>query len=196
MENTLTMSNSLDLISTVTGIVYRPILNMYSNGYIYHAGASNLGTLSNFYEGSNISIVDMPISVTFSTIVTGTVRTIGYGSNYIFGDGTYLTISSDRTLKEDIQVLSPARSLEQVLSLRGVHYKKKGDTNPYIGCIAQEVEPVFPEVITIHPSIEPKELRSMKYEFLLAPLVQSVKELLYTHSTLKYFVQKKYGNIQ
>jgi hypothetical protein len=195
MENTITMSNSSNITSTVNALVaYQSKLNLYENGYLYSAGNSNVLNSSNFYEASNVSVVTMPMSVGISTIATGTLRTIGFG--YMYGDGNYLTINSDRTLKEDIRVLSPARSLEQVLSLRGVHYKKKGDTDRYLGCIAQEIEPVFPEVITIHPSIEPKDLRSMKYEFLLAPLVQSVKELLHTHSTVKYFVQKKYGNIQ
>jgi hypothetical protein len=137
----------------------------------------------------------MPIRVIASTIAT-TIRTIGYGSNFLYGDGSGLSIGSDRKLKQDIQPLSSALSLEQVLSLQGVSYTKRGDSHRYIGCIAQDVEEVFPEVITTHPSLEPKDLKSMKYEFLLAPLVESVKELIHMHSTVKYFVEKNHTNIQ
>ena len=140
-------------------------------------------------------MVNTPMYVVASTIAT-TIRTIGYGSNYLYGDGSYMTVGSDRILKQDISTIPSATALSQVTSLRGVYYSKIGDTKPYIGCIAQEVEDVFPQVITTHPSVEPKDLKSMKYEFLLAPLLESVKELANTHSTLKYFVEKKYRNIQ
>jgi hypothetical protein len=170
-------------------------VNLFSNGYIYYTSPFILSATSNFYEGSNIIRIQAPTVVLGSTIAT-TVRTIGYGSNYLYGDGSYMTVSSDRTLKEDIQSIPSVKALEQVTSMRGVYYRKIGDTHPYIGCIAQEVEEVFPQVITTHPSVEPRDLKSMKYEFLLAPLLESVKELANTHSTLKYFVEKKYGNIQ
>jgi hypothetical protein len=187
---------SLAALNTAVGtIAYSNTVKLFSNGYIYYTALNTLSTTSNFYEGTNITIVNTPMFVIASTIAT-TVRTIGYGSNYLYGDGSYMTVGSDRTLKEDIKPIDSATALDQVTSLRGVYYKKIGDINPYIGCIAQEVEAVFPQVITTHPSVEPRDLKSMKYEFLLAPLLESVKELLHTHSTLKYFVEKKYGNIQ
>ena len=154
-----------------------------------------LSNSSNFYDNNeSTSILSIPMVVSLSTIAIS-VRTFGYGSNYLYGDGTYLTITSDSNAKHDIQPISSASALDQITSLRGVYYKKIGENQTYIGCIAQEVEPIFPEVITTHPSTEPKDLKSMKYETLLAPLVESVKELAYTHSTLKYFVQKKYKDL-
>jgi hypothetical protein len=189
--------NILPAMNTmVATIAYSNTLNLSSNAYIYYTSPFTLTTTSNFYElGSNTSMIRAPTFILGSTIAT-TIRTIGYGSNYLYGDGSYMTVSSDCRLKEDIQPIPSVKALEQVTSMRGVYYKKIGDKNPYIGCIAQEVEEVFPQVITTHPSVEPKDLKSMKYEFLLAPLLESVKELANTHSTLKYFVEKKYGNIQ
>lgn len=181
------------LISTTGGfsaLGFSNIPQLFSNGYVYSSGGTNLSTTSNFYEQSNTVMASLPI-VSFGSNSATTFKTIGFGSNYIFGDGTYLTISSDRNYKEDIVPLSSAVALEQVLSLNGTYYRKCGDTQSYIGCIAQDVEKVFPEVITTHSSLEPSDLKSIKYEFLLAPLVESVKELISMHSTLKYFAQKK-----
>jgi hypothetical protein len=195
IQNNIFLTSLPAMNTMVATIGYSNTFNLFSNGYIYYTSPFTLSTTSNFYERLNTSIINMPTFVVGSTIAT-TIRTIGYGSNYLYGDGSYMTVSSDRRLKEDIQPIPSVKALEQVTSMRGVYYKKIGDKNPYIGCIAQEVEEVFPQVITTHPSVEPKDLKSMKYEFLLAPLLESVKELANTHSTLKYFVEKKYGNIQ
>ena len=153
------------------------VANAYTNGYLYYTGGINLASSSNFYEELTTSISRVPFS-NGEQLNAVTIKTFGYGSNYIYGDGTYMTIASDRRLKDQIEPLTS--TLSQVLSLRGVTYTKKGDSNAYLGCIAQEVEPVFPEVIITHP--DPMQLKSMKYEFLLAPLVESVKELAALHS--------------
>lgn len=168
-------------INTLAGI---------SNGYLYSTGSSNLATLD-FYEGSNLTYSGLEITASYY-ISADIVRTIDFGS--ASGGGTGLTITSDSNLKQDIEPLSPSQSLEQVMSMRGVYYKRIGDSTPYLGCIAQEVEEVFPEVITSH-TLGENDLKSMKYEFLLAPLVESVKELVNIHSTVKFFVQKNQGNI-
>jgi hypothetical protein len=160
------------------------------NGYLYSGGGTTLLT-TNFYEGLNLSYSAQPISVV-NFISANIVRTIGFGS--ASGSGSGLTITSDSNLKEDITPLSPSQSLDQVTSMRGVYYKMIGESTSYIGCIAQEVEDVFPEVITTY--VGESNWKAMKYEFLLAPLVESVKELSHIHSTLKYFVRKNQGNIQ
>jgi len=160
---------------------YSVVANAYTNGYLYYTGGNNLASSSNFYEELTTSISRVPF-VNSASNTAVTIRTFGYGSNYIYGDGTYMTIASDRRLKDQIEPLTS--TLSQVLSLRGVTYTKKGDSNSYLGCIAQEVEPVFPEVIITHP--DPMQLKSMKYEFLLAPLLESVKELAALHSTVTF----------
>jgi hypothetical protein len=160
------------------------------NGYLYSGGGTTLLT-TNFYEASNLSYSSQAIDVT-NYISANIVRTIGFGS--ASGSGTGLTITSDSNLKQDIAPLSPSQSLEQVTSMRGVYYKMIGEETPYIGCIAQEVEEVFPDVVTTY--VGESNWKAMKYEFLLAPLVESVKELSRIHSTVKYFVRKNQGNIQ
>jgi len=195
-STTLAIINSPDLLSFVGNINtygYSNVANVFSNGYVYYRDGYIVNT-SNFYEEANTTICRLTIS-SIGTITASNIKTSGYGNNYLFGDGTYLTISSDRELKDSIEPMSSADALTKVLSLRGVYYNKIGDPHKYIGCIAQEVEEIFPEVVITHPSMNPVDLKSMKYDFLTAPLVESVKELISIHSTLKYFVQKKVREI-
>ena len=177
----LTPSDSL--ASTVVGIQsngYVKSLTLAENGYIYSGNGTNLSNSSNFYEDSNSSatVSRFPI-VSQCNIYSPVFRTIGYGSNYILGDGSYLTVSSDRRLKDGIEPIQSA--LDKITRMRGVYFTK-------LGCIAQEVEEEFPEVITVHE--DPLNLRSVKYDLLTAPLLESVKELLSLHSTMKELVSK------
>jgi hypothetical protein len=176
------------LASTVTGIQsngYTKILTLVDNGYIYSGGGSNLVNSSNFYEDptSSASVSRVPI-VSQCNMYSSVFRTLGYGSNYILGDGSYLTVSSDRRLKEGIEPIQSA--LDKITRMRGVYFTKRGESRRFIGCIAQEVEEEFPEVITVHD--DPLNLRSVKYDLLTAPLLESVKELLCLHSTVKEMV--------
>ena len=176
------------LASTVAGIQangYAKTLTLAENGYIYSGGGTTLSNSSSFYEDSNSSatVSRLPI-VSQCNMYSPVFRTIGYGSNYILGDGSYLTVSSDRRLKEGIEPIESA--LDKIMRMRGVYFTKRGDSRRFIGCIAQEVEKEFPEVITVHD--DPLALRSIKYDLLTAPLLESVKELLCLHSTVKELV--------
>jgi len=82
--------------------------------------------------------------------------------------------TSDKRLKDNIKPLKGA--LDKVLKLRGVEFswknKNKDDRN--IGLIAQEVEKVYPEVVSTDLTTDKK---SLEYANLIAPLIESIKEL-------------------
>ena len=80
--------------------------------------------------------------------------------------------TSDAQLKEDIKPLRSA--LDKVLALRGVSYRRRDivDDSTRVGLIAQEVEQVFPEVV----SEDASGTRSISYTGLVAPLVEALKE--------------------
>jgi hypothetical protein len=90
--------------------------------------------------------------------------------------------SSDARLKEDIVGIDDA--LHRVSQLRGVNYQwtdqSRGES-PQIGVIAQEVEEVFPEVI----STDNQGYKSVSYGKLVAPLIEAVKELKAENEDLK-----------
>ena len=66
---------------------------------------------------------------------------------YVNTNGAW-TVDSDRTLKYDIKPLAPV--LERVMQLKPVDYlynEQKPTENKVIGFVAQEVKPLFPEIV-------------------------------------------------
>lgn len=85
--------------------------------------------------------------------------------------GQYM--QSDLRSKTDVQTLGDAlRCLER---LRGVSFRwkdaRQGEA-PTIGLIAQEVEAVLPEAVTVGPD----GLKGVNYAMLVAPLIEAVKQ--------------------
>lgn len=80
---------------------------------------------------------------------------------------------SDLRTKHHLQPLSTA--LADLCSLRGLRYQWSDPTAgdaPSIGLIAQEVEAVFPEAV----SVGPEGMKGVNYGMLVAPLVEAVKQ--------------------
>ena len=86
------------------------------------------------------------------------------------------TTPSDIRLKKNIDPL--AHPLEKIMSLTGVTYDwiqptSKEQEGRQLGVIAQDVEKVFPEAVTISS----EGYRRVNYPALVAPLIESTKEL-------------------
>ena len=80
---------------------------------------------------------------------------------------------SDLRLKKGIHTLCD--SLNKLISLRGVSFKwkdKKLYTSEQLGLIAQEVEPIFPEVVETGPD----NMKGINYAALMAPIIEAIKE--------------------
>ncbi len=76
--------------------------------------------------------------------------------------------SSDRRLKSDIETIGDALALVQ--ALRGVRYIMDGA--PGIGVIAQEVEPILPEIVS-----DSEGLKRVAYGNLAGLLIEAIKVL-------------------
>ena len=93
----------------------------------------------------------------------------------IYTQGIHL--SSDSRLKTAVETIPSA--LEKILSLRGVTFEWKTEEFPernfadgtQIGLIAQEVEAVFPELVS------QGEYKAVSYASLVSPLIEAVKQL-------------------
>ncbi len=103
-----------------------------------------------------ISIGTTTSDFAYRLIVAGGVR------------ASQFTYDSDIRLKDNIKTLDNA--LDKVLSLRGVSFDWKADGKSSVGLIAQEVEAVFPELVSGTDS------KGVQYGNLVAPLIEAVKE--------------------
>jgi hypothetical protein len=92
---------------------------------------------------------------------------------YVGGNGVYAPAfyyNSDIRLKQD---LKPIQGLAIIKELNGYKFTWKKDGKHDAGLIAQEVEKVLPEAVTVTES----GMKSLNSSALMAPLVESIKEL-------------------
>jgi hypothetical protein len=101
---------------------------------------------------------------------------------YVNGDITANSVAgtSDRRFKTNIRPVTHA--LDKVKSLQGVYFnwnqkafpEKEFGAQDELGFIAQEVEKIVPEIVVKEKTKE--EYRSVKYDKLVALLVEAIKE--------------------
>lgn len=151
--------------SVSIGYFARAASNAVAIGYGANAAANKL-VIDN--DGSGALILG-DFSTNKVAIATSTgSKTLSIGGDIQAYNYTYW---SDRNMKKDIRPLE--NSLAKVLRLQGVTYKWKAnpdETGNQIGLIAQDVEKVFPELVS---GDNPK---SLQYGNLVAPLIEAIKE--------------------
>jgi hypothetical protein len=114
----------------------------------------------------------------------------------VAGDIIANSIAGSSDLRFKTNVRSITSPLEKVKSLRGVYFNwdqksfpdKNFSDKTELGFIAQEVEKVLPEVVTKDNSTE--EYRSVKYDKVVALLVEAIKEQQKQIDSLKSEVKK------
>ena len=109
-----------------------------------------------------------------------------------------LNTSSDRRLKKEITPLN--YGLEAVLKLKPVSYKwKEGKQDTKLGFIAQDVEPIIPEIVKKEGRTAEQRIRleksrrkapsenlyAMSYSELIPVLVKAIQELKHENNSLK-----------
>ena len=93
--------------------------------------------------------------------------------------------SSDESLKTNIETIPNA--LGDILKLRGVNFNWKKDGTASVGVIAQEIEKVYPELVSTNPTTG---LKSVEYANLVGPLIEAVKELKQENNELRARIEK------
>jgi len=124
--------------------------------YIRSGGTSATTGRIRFREGNNIDMASISPSGA------------GVGSGSVTASAFFY--SSDISLKENIQPLVGA--LGKVLQLQPVTFNWKDSGEPSIGFIAQDVEKLFPEVV----STSEEGLKSVEYGKLTALIAEAIKE--------------------
>lgn len=150
----------------------------YSNGsriildgsYAKNAASGAYGSTINFQSQTSSGWTDNAI---FRTYMNGSVVAVGF---YFYGTVYYYALSSllsDKRTKKNIRNISNA--LDKIDRLNGVLYTSDfdADKRPRMGLLAQEVEKVAPEVI----SVDEKGYMGVCYSSLVGLLVEGIKEL-------------------
>ena len=113
---------------------------------------------------------------------------VGIGTNnpttklYVNGDITANSVAGTSDIRFKTNIRPVINALDKVKSLRGVYFnwnqkafpEKDFGAQDELGFIAQEVEKIVPEIVSKDKSKE--EYRSVKYDKLVALLVEAIKE--------------------
>ena len=91
---------------------------------------------------------------------------------FIDSDGRLYKSSSTRKIKGNIKPLKATS--EAIDQLEAVSFTAKGDTKTFIGLIAEDVLPIFPELVNIDPNGEPSGVR---YDRLAVILLEEIQRL-------------------
>ena len=140
-------------------------------GESYTAGTGITLTGTEFSIGQS---VDTTSDVQFNSLGVGTAAPTTAGLIRATND-VVAFYSSDKRLKDNITTIPNA--LDKVCKLGGYEFDWNAKQDVYeghdIGVIAQEVEAVFPELVTTRDS----GYKAVKYEKLVAVLIEGIKEL-------------------
>ena len=146
-------------------------------GSINASGSLVLGQSASAYKLD----VDGDINLSGSFKIAGVDRCTSAGCT---------SSASDKSLKQNIKPLK--NSLEKILKLEGVGFdwrdKNKYGKSRQIGFIAQSLEQVYPEVVSTDIKTG---LKSVSYAYLVAPLVEAIRELNKGVESLKLDFQLK-----
>ena len=136
-------------------------------------GASGSVTL-NVGAGSYITVAADTVAVDATTTSTASKVVARDGSGNFAANiitAVDFNATSDQTMKTNVTTIES--SLEKLDAIRGVNFNWKKDARYAMGVIAQEVEEVIPEVV----SIDGEGLRSVNYGALVGLLIEAVKDL-------------------
>lgn len=78
--------------------------------------------------------------------------------------------TSDQRLKSEISILTGA--LAGLAQIKGIHFRWKSDQHPSIGVLAQDVQKIYPELVTQNE----KGILSVNYMGLVGVLTEAIKE--------------------
>ena len=148
-----------DYLSFVIGVHNKTDETPNPNEFSYQNTAFVIGNGGHDSEGNYVGTSDT-FSNAFEVLFDGTTT--------IAGD---LNINSDARLKANI--ISLGATLSKLLQIDGKTYTMKKDTNhkKKIGLLAQDIEKVFPELVT-----ETNDIKSVNYQGLVPVLINAMKE--------------------
>ena len=159
------LSVSLNASSQLLGLTTNCSVDSNLTVYKLHYDSTSNGGAGDSPTGANN---DCPPALN----VTGDVNIVGELQSEALFAGTFIYNGSDRRLKKDILPIEDG--LEDLMRIQPVSFIFKATGEKGLGFIAQDLEKIYPELVT------PKKgdsMKSVNYEGLIAPLVRAVQEL-------------------
>tara|TARA_Y100000289_G_scaffold39740_1_gene39203 strand:+ start:1311 stop:4403 length:3093 start_codon:yes stop_codon:yes gene_type:complete len=104
-----------------------------------------------------------------------------------------VTAYSDIRIKKNVRTIDNA--LDKVTSMRGVYFDRKDTGKASVGVIAQEIEPILPEVVetqdtrTAEAPDKLTDLKTVSYGNIVGVLIEAIKEQQEQINTLKDEIQ-------
>ncbi|MEK6386832.1 MAG: tail fiber domain-containing protein [Paraburkholderia tropica] len=146
--------DSGNLVSPVTLTTSQTLSNKtFSNSTFFTGNPTGNASTSPLVVQTTGGAAQIGFSASSNTLAA--VLSLGSSSTFAllsYNSGAYaplivstLTQSSDVLFKENIETLTGV--MEKLRELRGVSYTLKADGSMHLGLIAQEVEPIFPELV-------------------------------------------------
>ena len=167
-------------------------LGNYSSAFGIHTNANGWGTTAiGIYNRINENNINYDFSFNNTAFVIGNgwlnenneiarsnaLEVLFDGTTTIAGD---LNINSDARLKANI--ISLGATLSKLLQIDGKTYTMKKDANhkKKIGLLAQDIEKIFPELVS-----ETNNIKSVNYQGLVPVLINAIKEQQHEIERLK-----------
>jgi len=158
--------------------------NATAIGYFAQATASNtliLGGTGSYAVNVGIGTTSPPYTLSvYAATTTGAAAIFqdGAGHNCIItpSSGASVSCSSDARLKKNVQTLSSDDGLLKISELRPVTYNWLNEgllSATHTGFIAQEVQSIFPDLVTSDPS----GMLSLSYSGFVPYMVQAIQQL-------------------
>jgi len=165
-----------DMITTGNIRVDGNTINLPGTGLIYFAGDASgpliqaTASYFRFNTYSNSKFAFTGGNVGIGTTNAGYKLQVGDA-----GDGTEARANawnslSDSRFKENVVVISGG--LDKIMQLEGVSFDWKSNGKKSVGLIAQDVQKVFPELV----SVDENGILSLNYAGLSAPIIEAIQE--------------------
>lgn len=113
------------------------------------------------------------------TMQNSLMANVLYAGSFVYSQG------SDMRLKYDIKPIDKA--LEKLGKVRGLEFKMKQNNEEKLGVLAQEVETVFPQIV----SGKGDGIRGIDYTGLIGPIIAAVNELKSENDALRVQVNEQ-----
>ena len=150
-----------------------------------NANSSGIITSTGINVGSAVTITTGGINVNSGSLNVGSAVTIASGGINVTGiiTATDFNATSDRNLKENIQIIIDP--IDKINKINGVEFSWKSTKAQSIGVIAQELEEIFPELVSQNNSH-----KTVNYNGLIGVLIEAVKEQQKQIDSLKEQIEK------